>query len=107
MFATHSSALAFTYSDWLEEPEPWKVGYVFGVMESLAQLVESSSKNSFDVATAYQKCFRENKIDSKAGLTIIENHLRRDPEAATTDMFRNTVTAFSTACKRYLPPPPP
>src|SRR5262245_18728445 len=99
----HSSAAAYTYFEWLQQPEAKKNGYVGGVMQSLAQLVEPNCKESRATATAYQKCFQENKILSNTGLTIVENHLRRDPLAATTEMFGNTVTALAQACKKYMP----
>jgi hypothetical protein len=102
MIESSGPVRALTYSDWLKEDSGFRVGYVFGIMESLSSLVEPSSETSKKTALSYQRCFAENKIDSQVGMNIMDLFLRRSPDAAGTPMLSNIIHAMRSTCSKYF-----
>jgi hypothetical protein len=91
---------AMTLSEWEQHNDLFRAGFVWGVAESLVTFVDRPADQAR--ADAYFKCFSENEINSGTALNMVKDHIRRTPDAATTQMAGTVLLTFVAACKRYL-----
>lgn len=95
-----NGASSMTLSEWEQHNDQFRAGFVWGVAESLVTFVDRQVDQSR--ADAYFKCFTENEINAGTALNMVKDHIRRTPDAATTQMAGTVLLTFIGACKRYL-----
>lgn len=95
-------AFAASASEYSEQTQEWREGYVFGIMEFLAGVADSDDKKAVKSADRYRRCFQENKINSTEGARIIGRYLLRTPDASAEPMISNVIQAFIQTCNRYF-----
>ena len=101
LFCLSQDARAMTLSEYSEQGENFKSGYVVGVMEALTLFRSGDAVNDLRSANLL-RCIQENKINSGEAVKLVGRFILRSADASATPMLGIVAQALDQACAAYL-----
>lgn len=97
-----ANAEALTYSEWQQEPEQWKRGYAYAIVDVQMSTSKSNRPEDRRIPEGIQKCVGNNQITDTAFVQIIDNYFIRHPEAIAQPFIFAALNSLAEVCKPYI-----